>query len=166
MLKKLIKKESLVLLLLFFIFIPSKSYADVVDLPIMPVFYFGKTVLLIIMAIILVVGISVFIIREEYKKEKLMKALKRIVIVLAYIFIAWLAYSIAEYLIINANHYGIFSMKNSLTALIFLDILIAVFIISMIYRIQNEKVKSNAVIIIGGVCAILIFFWGKLFYFI
>ena len=152
------QKLIIAIALVCFIFIPSKSYADVVSPPNLPGYYSGGKILLIMIAIIVLVAFCFFIVKEEYKKERIMKVLKKIVIVLEYFLIVWFAYSTAENLIVYANYYGNFGVKRNLVDLIFLFLLTAIVVISMIFLAQKNKRKSIKTVKFGCTIILIVFF--------
>jgi len=98
--KRFIKKLILAMALVCFTLIPSISYADIIKEPSIWDKMIGRKILIIIISIVVIIRISFFILREEYK-EDIKRILKKIVFFLGGIFLVLFINLIISYYVLN-----------------------------------------------------------------
>ncbi len=150
--------KMLVLFMLLFMIMPVVSHADIIVAPDQPVYELGPVIVVILFTILILIGISIFVLKDS-KREKMKRLLRIIVTTGAYIMMFWFVFSIAEELIIYAEHNGRFSVKKDFVDLIFLFVITAIFIISLIFRIQKKEKLATILLIVGWILIILIHIW-------
>ena len=127
--------------------IPNVCHGDMIAFiePSRPVFESGLIFVGILIAVTLVAGISLLLIQDDHKK--IINVIKNVIVIAIYFIFIWIIYSFGEKLIVYAKDRGIYDFSALET--VFVQIMIATLIISVIFRFKKKYKHSNLFIKIG-----------------